>query len=73
MMTREHFEAIAAVLRDERPDRDGSARQDGARDEWSTTVLQFASMCKEQNPQFNRARFLKAAGYSPEGGGEAGA
>jgi hypothetical protein len=35
-------ERIAAVLLSERPTRDGSKWADGARDEWSTTVLAFA-------------------------------
>jgi hypothetical protein len=72
-MSRAHFDAIARTLKDERPDRDGTRWADGARDEWSTTVLAFTSLCAGSNPLFDRDRFLKAAGYSVEGGGEAGA
>lgn len=61
-MTRKHFEAIAAVLKHERPDRDGSKWADGARDEWSTIVMRMADMCAAQNAQFKRDRFYTACG-----------
>ena len=57
------FEAIAAVLMSERPDREPGHRwSDGARDLWSTSCLAFASMLATQNPRFDRARFLAACG-----------
>jgi hypothetical protein len=62
MMTKQHFESIADVLKRERPDRDGTRWAAGARDEWSTIVLQFAAMCAAQNARFDRARFLIACG-----------
>lgn len=61
-MTRKDFELIAATLRQERPDRDGSKWADGARDSWSTTVLHFASTLATTNHAFDRARFIKACG-----------
>lgn len=73
-MTRGHFEAIARTLREERPDRDGTRWADGARDEWSTTVLAFASLCHDSsnltpngNRAFDRERFLRACGYLGDG------
>ena len=62
-MTRQHFVAIAAVLLSEKPPRVAGDRwSDGARDEWSTIVLNMASMCAKQNPRFDRDRFLSACG-----------
>jgi hypothetical protein len=61
-MTRKDFELIATTLRHERPDRDGSRWADGARDAWSTIVLQFADALATTNRSFDRARFLAACG-----------
>lgn len=57
-MTRGHFQLIARILRDNRPeDRYGDA---GAL--WSQLVGEFAEMLSSTNPNFDRGRFLRAAG-----------
>ncbi len=61
-MQRRHFQLIAETLRDERPERDGTAWANGARDEWSTIVLRFANRLAGTNGNFNRAAFLAACG-----------
>ena len=60
---RRHYQFIAAIMLSEKPDRESGNRwSDGARDEWSTTVLAFASRLASTNPGFDRARFLAACG-----------
>jgi hypothetical protein len=62
-MTKKDFEMIASTLKSEMPEREpGNRWSDGARDEWSTTCLAFASMLASTNPRFDRARFLAACG-----------
>jgi hypothetical protein len=47
MMTKQNFEAIAAVLNSNLADL--------------SIVLDFADMCEQDNPRFDRIRFVKAA------------
>ena len=62
-MQRRHYQFIAAIMLSEKPDREpGNRWSDGARNEWSTTVLAFASRLASTNPGFDRARFLAACG-----------
>lgn len=61
-MTRKDYQLIASALLAEKPDRDGTAWANGARDEWSTVVLRFAQVLQGTNPGFDRARFLAACG-----------
>lgn len=61
-MTRKDYVLISDVLKNERPDRDGTRWADGARDEWSTIAMNIARALASDNPRFDRARFLKACG-----------
>ncbi len=61
-MTRKDYVLISAVLRAERPERDGTKWADGARDLWSTTVLNMARALAKDSPRFDKDRFLKACG-----------
>lgn len=79
-MTKQHFEQVAEMFRTNRPstDRDGlwsdrhsatenareEGRLDGALFQWETCVEDFASVAAQWNPRFDRARFLKACGYT---------
>ena len=40
----------------------GDAAEQGAYDQWNTTVLAFANVLARDNPRFDRERFLRAAG-----------
>lgn len=51
-MTRKHFEAIAAIIK-------GLVL---THSEKEPIAQQFADLCEESNPDFDRARFLKACG-----------
>lgn len=72
MMTKKHFEGIARVLRDDRAFTEAgnssndytlmSTWQKGAYDQFNTLVLNLTDYLATQNPNFDRARFLKAAG-----------
>jgi len=59
MMTKKHYEAIAAAIRSGQEARRGSATS-------ASTHYQIATACANylasQNPRFDRARFLKACG-----------
>lgn len=69
-MTRKDFALIASVLLNDRPFADGASYsgmtdwERGASDEWHTTTLAMATALATTNPQFDRARFLKACGVS---------
>jgi hypothetical protein len=57
MMTRKHFEKIAAVLKATRPDGTGSLLS-----QWEYQVNVMATMCAEDNPRFNHTVFFEACG-----------
>lgn len=70
-MTREHFEAIAAVMAKTRPEdpEDGCYEHltlseftalDAAWNKWEVTVALLADMCDRFNPGFSHQRFLDA-------------
>ncbi len=61
-MTRKDYVLISEVLKNERPERDGTKWADGARDLWSTTVLNMARALAKDSPRFDKDRFLKACG-----------
>lgn len=59
-MTRKHFEALAAVLKDH-----AVSARDGSRDEQHRVAwiaADVATICASFNPYFDRTRFLKACG-----------
>lgn len=55
MMTRQHFKAIAAAMAAVKPTRNTA--------QWDKHVLALADMCAQENPRFDRTRFLAACGY----------
>jgi hypothetical protein len=58
-MTKKHFEALAAALRQSQIDFKGKfAEQVGSED----AARRIADVCARFNPNFDRARFLKACG-----------
>lgn len=64
-MTKKHFEAIAAIILDERPATLWGMTDDysdGNRDGIKTIAERLADYFATENPQFNRARFLAACG-----------
>jgi hypothetical protein len=62
MMTKQHFESIAAVLKSRRPaDDDHDTHRCTA---WRDMVIAFAAMCVKENPRFDASRFYDACGYS---------
>lgn len=56
-MTRKHFAALAAVLRDLRPARGATTQA-----QWEAAVKTVASMCAQNNRNFNASRFYAACG-----------
>lgn len=70
-MTKQHFELIAATLREDAAHLHRALHHDyrnmtdwekGAYHQWSTTVLALADALATTNFLFDRERFLKAAG-----------
>lgn len=60
-MTRKHFEALAAMVRDlASTTADPTQAVDIAVRDHADTLAKF---CATQNPNFDRARFLKACGF----------
>jgi len=57
-MQRRHFEFIAEALNDAKPSAGDPAEDFG----WRFTVATMATHLARTNPNFNRERFLKAAG-----------
>jgi len=57
MMTKKHFSAIAAALKMEM-DRDDVSHYTVRR-----IANSLADICKSSNPDFDRDRFMKAAGF----------
>ncbi len=60
-MTKKHFEALAAALRENRflPDNEAANVQ------WERCVEAVAAVGADFNPRFDRARFLAACGMEP--------
>lgn len=54
-MSRKHFVALAAALRESRPESNGEARE-----QWKTDVRAIASACAAANGSFDRCRFYAA-------------
>ncbi len=54
-MTRQHFELIAAVLRDSKP---GPAQSDDRLAQWELMVKEFTEALARTNPGFDRDRFI---------------
>ena len=59
MMTRKHFQAIAAIIRREHEKLDQQPRY-CARDMLNTIGNKIANVCEQENPNFDRERFAKA-------------
>ncbi len=75
MLTKKYYEMIAKVIRADaahaRDDgtletnyKDMPAWMRGAYDQWNTLVLNLADAFADDNPKFDRARFLKACGVA---------
>lgn len=60
-MQRRHFEIIARTLKEAQPEHNGMGTHE-AYLSWEKVVEAFCVMSKQQNPRFNRDRFLKACG-----------
>lgn len=58
-MTKQHFIALAAALRSEKPGDNWSPNKCV---QWELDTLAIASVLASFNPRFNRERFLKACG-----------
>ncbi len=65
-LQRRHFELIAETLRHVKEPTLGQTRGEieAAHVQWSRTVGAFLGACEASNPNFNRARFLKACGVA---------
>ncbi len=66
-MTRKDYVLIAAALKDALPSAYDSAdinNRVGASDMHATCVAMIANRLAQDNPRFDRARFLKAAGVA---------
>ncbi len=61
MMSRQHYEMIAGVIRARRAAYPTPADDEGALELYGT-ALEFSLVLAKDNPAFNRTRFLKACG-----------
>jgi hypothetical protein len=64
-MSKKHFEALAAALKEARPFTKGYNTPDQVGAvllPWEESCLAVAGVCARFNPNFDRARFLKACG-----------
>ena len=61
-MTRSHFQFIAATLKQNRPDSTMLAE----RDQWDSTVNEFAKQLRITNPRFRVSTFFEACGVEVE-------
>jgi len=59
-MTRKHFEALAAALQTTKPSMGVCWNQ------WRADVDHLTDVCARFNPNFDRARFLKACGVEED-------
>jgi hypothetical protein len=57
MFTRQHYQRIAEILR---------RQQEATNEDLTDVAKQLALYFKEDNPRFDRARFLRAAGVLDE-------
>jgi hypothetical protein len=57
-MSKKHFEAVAAILREERQSWEGNGQVQQA---LSYVAVGLASAFSKANPRFDRSRFLEAA------------
>lgn len=65
-MTRKHFEALAAALKDSKPDGNGEVVHPIALTQWRADVRAIALVCHAYNHQFSTRRFYDACGYESE-------
>lgn len=63
-MTKKDFEVIAQVLRDSRPEHNGSRDAFRATEQINVVSIAFADRFAQMNPRFNRAIFLRACGVA---------
>lgn len=56
-MTRKDYIALAAALKDEQPNPESVTHAC-----WNNNVLAVANVLQDDNPRFDRERFLRAAG-----------
>ena len=64
MMQRRHFESIAATIKAlALPNADTCRLEECDR---TLVAYRFADMCRLENPNFDRARFLKACGVTED-------
>lgn len=59
-MSKRHFEALAAIIDNTRQHVEGGYTARGAMLEIAQHV---AEVCRNENPQFDRARFMAACGF----------
>jgi hypothetical protein len=59
-MQRRHYEMIAAILANAKPDH--AAKTPDAYAQWMVSLDRFATTFKLDNPRFDRDRFIKACG-----------
>lgn len=57
-MTKKHFEAIAEIIRSDK------GMYSNAEDMRDLIARELASFCAQENPWFNRSRFLRACDVS---------
>lgn len=66
-MTKKDYIKIAQVLKESKPDTMYYDRENDyqfARFEWKNICERMADMLADDNPLFNRVKFLKACGYN---------
>lgn len=59
-MTKKHFEALAAALKERKPSNSDDYTSDAGLEQWIADVYAVADVCAAHNAHFDRARFLAA-------------
>lgn len=62
MFTRHHHIRLAAVLRRQKPAKDGTRGQEVRMEHWMSSTMGIARMLQQDNPDFKFEKFLLACG-----------
>jgi len=65
MMSRKHFVAVAAILKEKTIETPAAGFDEGFASATEEIAGELATFFKSENPNFNRSKFLTACGLKP--------